>query len=113
LFGHVHAYERTCPMLKDGQCVNSEHTYYYHNPEGTIHLVIGTAGYEANQHWEEKPDWSVYRETTHGLLRVTVMDPTVLYAQFIRSDGSIADQFMIDKKEPKKKKKKQNLQLED
>jgi hypothetical protein len=65
--------------------------------------MVGTAGYEANPEWEKKPAWSVFRETSHGLLRVTVMEPTVLYAEFIRSDGSIADRFMIDKHIPETK----------
>jgi len=98
LFGHVHAYERSCPITQNEKCEKSHHSNYYNNPTGTIHLVVGTAGYESNPHWDPKPDWSVYRETSHGLMKFTVLDNTALYGQYIRNDGKIADQFMIDKK---------------
>jgi hypothetical protein len=37
IVGHVHKYERTCPMASNGRCASaSEH--------GTVHLVMGAAG---------------------------------------------------------------------
>jgi len=62
LFGHVHAYERTCPIVGDGVC----------GDEGVVNLCVGTAGYTSNPDWEAKPAWSEYRETSHGIAKIKV-----------------------------------------
>ncbi|KAL0488177.1 purple acid phosphatase [Acrasis kona] len=105
LYGHVHAYERTCSISFKSKCEKSVlGKYYYKEPKGTIHLVIGTAGYESNQEWEVKPSWSKYRETSHGLVMITVADNTLLYGKYIRNDETVGDVFMIDKESTPLKK---------
>ncbi|KAK4773314.1 hypothetical protein SAY87_028333 [Trapa incisa] len=39
-YGHVHNYERTCPIYQN-QCVNSEKSHYSGTVSGTIHVVAG------------------------------------------------------------------------
>ncbi|PRQ16989.1 putative phosphodiesterase I [Rosa chinensis] len=39
-FGHIHNYERTCPIYQN-QCVNSETSHYSGTVNGTIHAVVG------------------------------------------------------------------------
>ncbi len=99
LYGHVHAYERTCPILEQGKCTVNDTKFYYNDLKGgTIHLVVGTAGYESNPHWDAQPAWSVFRKTVHGLMRITVQETNILYAEMIDSaDDSVIDRFMIDK----------------
>eukprot|EP01080_Neovahlkampfia_damariscottae_P001243 gene1243-11332_t len=65
LFGHVHAFERTCPIF-DSKCVGRFTKHYFNNPKSPIHLCIGTAGFEMNRDWEDEPNWSLFRESSHG-----------------------------------------------
>ncbi|KAL9652051.1 hypothetical protein ABK040_000392 [Willaertia magna] len=103
LFGHVHAYERTCPIIENGECddgndVNLKHFNYFKNPKGTIHIHAGTAGFELNPEWDAPaPNWSVFRKTVHGLLRVKVYGKSALTVEFIEHGNKVVDQFMIHK----------------
>jgi len=89
LFGHVHAYERA-----------------FHN--GTIYVESGTAGYDLNPQWDEPvPEWSQFRETSHGFLRLTVTPFKRIQVEYLRNnfkdtwqpmDASpiVADSFFIE-----------------
>eukprot|EP00817_Percolomonadidae_sp_ATCC50343_P001538 CAMPEP_0117420980 /NCGR_PEP_ID=MMETSP0758-20121206/2194_1 /TAXON_ID=63605 /ORGANISM="Percolomonas cosmopolitus, Strain AE-1 (ATCC 50343)" /LENGTH=497 /DNA_ID=CAMNT_0005202891 /DNA_START=261 /DNA_END=1754 /DNA_ORIENTATION=- len=93
LNGHVHAYERTCPINK-GKCVD----------HGPIHVVAGTAGYNSNEMWEEStPKWSLKRNSNHGYLQLFMdQKKKQLTIQFLENNRvypgcnpSIFDQFVI------------------
>lgn len=100
LFGHVHAYERTC-VLKDGSvCVPdaiSKDLKTVNTKQGTIHIIAGTAGFELNPNWDAKPYWSVVRETNHGSLRITVLSATSIQIEFVRHrDEAVVDSFIVN-----------------
>ncbi|KAF0976144.1 hypothetical protein FDP41_004819 [Naegleria fowleri] len=113
LYGHVHAYERTCLMRENFQCVHhsdgnntnqqqQQHHKYYFNQEqmskGTIHIHVGTAGFELNPKWDSpQPDWSEYRETNHGYLRIKVYGDSLMQVEFLRDGVESVDSFLIDK----------------
>ncbi|EFC39323.1 predicted protein [Naegleria gruberi] len=97
LFGHVHAYERTCPISEQGVCDKKKHRNYFKNADGTIHIHVGTAGFELNQKWDPKPEWSTYRETNHGYLRIKVFGKRALSVEFLRNGVTTADSFLIEK----------------
>ncbi|KAL6011046.1 hypothetical protein ACLOJK_001490 [Asimina triloba] len=42
-FGHVHSYERTCPIFQN-TCVSPEKSHYSGVVNGTIHVVVGGGG---------------------------------------------------------------------
>ncbi|KAG2381383.1 hypothetical protein C9374_006372 [Naegleria lovaniensis] len=110
LYGHVHAYERTCLMRENFQCVNDmkqdtsqqlHHKYYFDKnqmSEGTIHIHVGTAGFELNPKWDSpQPQWSEYRETNHGYLRIKVYGDSLMQVEFLRDGVESVDAFLIDK----------------
>lgn len=106
LFGHVHAYERTCEVF-DGKCVRNASGIVGNDtivdPQATIQIHAGTAGYELNRDWEDKPAWSTYRESSHGFLKLTMKDRQTLEVQYLRNpsyrkDGQVVgDSFTITK----------------
>ncbi|KAL2524862.1 putative inactive purple acid phosphatase 27 [Abeliophyllum distichum] len=59
-FGHVHNYERTCPIYLN-QCVNSERSHYSGIVNGTIHVVVGGGGSHLSQFSTVKTSWSLYQ----------------------------------------------------
>jgi predicted phosphodiesterase len=86
LFGHVHAYERTCPIVKDGECGEA----------GVINLCVGTAGYDLNPYWEEMPNWSKYRETSHGVAKIKVNGRQSLTVTYLpNGEDRIGDEFTV------------------
>ena len=60
--GHVHLYERSFPLKFNNVLTNNE-KYTYINPEGAIHVIVGTAG--ADKHHNQYPqtfeDWAVVK----------------------------------------------------
>ena len=90
LWGHYHAYERTCTVYKQ-KC----------NPQGTTHIVIGTAGYRADSNGTYDKPWSVYFEPSHGYGRMTVVNSSVLLWEFVRNrDSVVADSVWIKRRHP-------------
>jgi hypothetical protein len=69
LWGHMHAYERTLPIV-NGSLANGTGTGAspYHNPQGTVHVVIGMAGdgFCCGGWSDTPPRWSAFREDSLG-----------------------------------------------
>ena len=85
VWGHYHAYERTCAVYKQ-EC----------NSKGTVHIVVGSAGYELDSAGTWKVPWSEHFEAEFGYLRVTVANASGLHLEFIRNrDQSVADQTWL------------------
>lgn len=92
IWGHMHCVERTYPVNNYTKIGVFEDEHYMINPNGTIHLTIGTAGAVINEEFvKPKPEWSVYRNGTilespygYGMLRI--YNSTHLYYQFARQD---------------------------
>jgi hypothetical protein len=53
LWGHVHRYERFCPMKKF-QCMNTSSSFVY--PGAPVHVVIGMGGQDWQPVWQPRTD---------------------------------------------------------
>jgi len=88
LWGHVHAYERTC-AIRNGTCVKEN---------GTVHVLIGMAGRELSSLCCLAKDWSLYREATYGFTYFSVSATELQFNFVANEDGKIHDSFSIVKK---------------
>lgn len=89
LWAHYHSYERTCAVYKNA-CIK----------DGTVHIVIGTAGKEADWPPYIPPDWSLSRrhKDPYGYGRVTVANRSVLHWEyFVNSDEKVFDEVWLVK----------------
>jgi len=89
--GHIHAYERTCPMC-NLTCIEG----------GTTYVLMGMAGKKLDdQGWTANftaPPWSIYRnQYEYGHTRFSV-SKNLLTFQFVENtNGTVLDQFTITK----------------
>jgi len=90
--GHIHAYERTCPMC-NLTCIEG----------GTTFVLMGMAGKSlSNQGWDTAnftaPAWSMYRnQLDYGHTRFSVTNDLLTF-QFVGNiNGTVLDQFNITK----------------
>ncbi|EAZ45293.1 hypothetical protein OsJ_29936 [Oryza sativa Japonica Group] len=94
-YGHVHNYERTCPVY-DGRCASPERSRYSGAVGGTIHAVVGGGGSHLSNFTAEAPPWSVYREMDYGFVKLTAFNYTSLLYEYRRSsDGEVHDSFTV------------------
>ncbi|KAG2678540.1 hypothetical protein I3760_11G007400 [Carya illinoinensis] len=94
-YGHVHNYERTCPVY-ESQCVNAERSHYSGTVEGTIHVVVGGAGCHLSKFTQETPKWSLYRDYDYGFVKLTAFNHSSLLFEYKKSrDGNVSDSFTI------------------
>lgn len=94
-YGHVHNYERTCPVYEE-QCVSSEKSHYSGTMNGTIHVVVGGGGSHLSNFTAKAPVWSVYREMDYGFVKLTAFNYTSLLYEYKRSgDGKVYDSFTV------------------
>ncbi|XP_028398473.1 nucleotide pyrophosphatase/phosphodiesterase-like [Dendronephthya gigantea] len=88
-WAHYHSYERTCAVYKN-QCVD----------DGIVHIVIGTAGKEADWPPYLPPDWSKFRRhiDPYGYGRVTLANRSALHFEyFVNSENKVVDQVWLYK----------------
>ncbi|CAK9330298.1 unnamed protein product [Citrullus colocynthis] len=96
-YGHVHNYERTCPVYQH-QCVNAEKTQYSGTMNGTIHVVVGGAGSHLSAFTQEIPKWSIYRDFDFGFVKLTAFNRSSLLFEYKKSsDGKVYDSFTISR----------------
>ncbi|KAI8543978.1 hypothetical protein RHMOL_Rhmol08G0259300 [Rhododendron molle] len=94
-YGHVHNYERTCPIYQN-ICVNKEKTHYSGTVKGTIHVVVGGAGRVLSHFAEVPPLWSLYRDYDFGFVKLTAFNHSSLLLEYKKSrDGKVYDKFAI------------------
>uniref|UniRef100_A0A2N9IDS8 Purple acid phosphatase n=1 Tax=Fagus sylvatica TaxID=28930 RepID=A0A2N9IDS8_FAGSY len=94
-YGHVHTYERTCPIYQN-TCVNSEKTYYSGTMNGTIHVVVGGGGHHLGSFFAGIPTWSLYRDADFGFVKLTAFNRSSLLFEYKKSsDGKVYDSFTI------------------
>jgi len=106
LWGHVHTYERTCPMAGKFTCAKPGET-----KGAPVHVVIGMAGNVYNGLWEPylpnsesksdrhhvQPEWSIFRSMNFGYARVQA-NAKKLRLQFVGNHGRlIHDEFVLEK----------------
>ncbi|XAR65283.1 Phosphodiesterase I [Bertholletia excelsa] len=83
IFGHIHNYERTCPIYQN-MCTSEEKHYYKGVFNGTIHVVAGGAGASLSWFSNSRPSWSIYRDYDYGFVKLTAFDRSNLLFEYKR-----------------------------
>ncbi|KAK4369649.1 hypothetical protein RND71_013441 [Anisodus tanguticus] len=96
-YGHVHNYERTCPIYQN-KCVNSERSHYSGIVNGTIHVVVGGGGSHLSEFTPINTTWSLYRDYDWGFVKLTAFNHSSLLFEYKKSrDGKVYDSFTISR----------------
>ncbi|BFG32314.1 hypothetical protein CerSpe_185880 [Prunus speciosa] len=96
-FGHVHNYERTCPIYQN-QCVNTEKSHYSGTVNGTIHVVVGGGGSHLTDSGPVQTTWSLFRDSDFGFVKLTAFNHSSLLMEYKKSsDGKVYDSFTISR----------------
>ncbi|XP_047310374.1 probable inactive purple acid phosphatase 27 [Impatiens glandulifera] len=96
-YGHVHNYERTCPIYQN-HCVNSETSHYSGVVKGTIHIVAGGGGCAKSEFSNVNTSWSVYKDYDYGFGKLTAFNQSSLLFEYKKSsDGKVYDSFTISR----------------
>ncbi|KAL5815025.1 hypothetical protein ACOSQ3_025824 [Xanthoceras sorbifolium] len=96
-YGHVHNYERTCPIYQH-HCVSKEKSHYSGTVNGTIHVVVGGGGSHISNFGPLQPDWSVYQDADFGFVKLTAFNHSSLLFEYKKSsDGKVYDSFTISR----------------
>ncbi|KAL5146143.1 putative inactive purple acid phosphatase 27 [Glycine soja] len=96
-YGHVHNYERVCPIYQN-QCVNEEKHHYSGTVNGTIHVVVGGGGSHLSDFTPSPPIWSLYRDVDYGFGKLTAFNHSYLLFEYKKSsDGEVYDSFTISR----------------
>ncbi|CAA3027843.1 probable inactive purple acid phosphatase 27 [Olea europaea subsp. europaea] len=96
-FGHVHNYERICPIYQN-QCVNSEISHYSGTVNGTIHAVVGGGGSHLLEFSPLETAWSLYKDYDFGFVKLTAFNHSSLLFEYKKSsDGKVYDSFTISR----------------
>ncbi|EOA14530.1 hypothetical protein CARUB_v10027762mg [Capsella rubella] len=96
-YGHVHNYERTCPIYQS-QCVDNEKSHYSGTFKGTIHVVVGGAGSHLSSFSSLTPNWSIFRDYDYGFVKLTAFNHSSLLFEYKKSsNGAVHDSFTIDR----------------
>ncbi|RZC71080.1 hypothetical protein C5167_034278 [Papaver somniferum] len=94
-YGHVHSYERTCPMYEN-ICVNSAMTHFSGPWNGTIRVVVGGGGSQLAKFTNLKMSWSLHKDFDFGFVKMTAFNHTALLFEYKKSsDGNVYDSFTI------------------
>ncbi|CAN1314121.1 Probable inactive purple acid phosphatase 1 [Linum perenne] len=97
MFGHVHNYERTCPV-HENICTREEKNNYQGALNGTIHVIVGGAGASLSMFSPVHPKWSLYRDFDHGFVKLTAQNRSDLLFEYKKSrDGKVYDSFRISR----------------
>ncbi|KAL5224861.1 hypothetical protein ABZP36_011500 [Zizania latifolia] len=98
-YGHVHNYERTCPVYQS-QCVVNASDHYSGPFMATTHVVVGGAGASVldSKFTTSKINWSHYRDFDHGFVKLTALNHSSLLFEYKKSrDGNVYDHFTISR----------------
>ncbi|XP_044985378.1 probable inactive purple acid phosphatase 2 [Hordeum vulgare subsp. vulgare] len=103
LWGHIHRYERFCPM-KNYRCLNTSSSFVY--PGAPAHVVIGMAGQDFQPSWEPRPDHpdvpifpqpqrSMYRGGEFGYAKLVATREKLTLMYIGNHDGQVHDMVEI------------------
>jgi len=96
-YGHVHNYERTCPVYQS-QCVVNASNHYSGPFQATTHVVVGGAGASLSDFTTSKIQWSHFRDFDHGFAKLTAFNHSSLLFEYKKSrDGNVYDHFTISR----------------
>ncbi|KAJ7943342.1 Purple acid phosphatase [Quillaja saponaria] len=97
IYGHVHNYERTCPIYQN-ICTSKEKHLYKGSLNGTIHVVAGGAGASLAKFAPVNTTWSIFKDYDYGFVKLTAFDHSNLLFEYKKSsDGNVYDSFKISR----------------
>ncbi|CAF2953426.1 unnamed protein product [Rotaria sp. Silwood2] len=86
LFGHIHFYERSCPMYQE-KCVH----------DGIVHVLVGMAGHNLDIDTYTGEKWSLYHDHQFGYTRISTNKIYLRLTYHRTVDDAILDQFELTK----------------
>ncbi|KAL6647215.1 hypothetical protein ACP70R_014652 [Stipagrostis hirtigluma subsp. patula] len=103
LWGHVHRYERFCP-IKNFQCLNTSSSFQYTG--APVHVVIGMGGQDWQPIWQPRPDHpdvpifpqpvsSMYRGGEFGYTKLVATREQLTLTYIGNHDGQVHDIVQI------------------
>ncbi|CAI0463130.1 unnamed protein product, partial [Linum tenue] len=96
-YGHVHNYERTCPIYQN-ICLDKEKHNYKGPFNGTIHVVAGGGGSGLADFTPLNTTWSLFKDHDYGFTKLTAFDHSNLLFEYKKSsDGKVYDSFTINR----------------
>nr|GME18307.1 probable inactive purple acid phosphatase 1 [Ipomoea batatas] len=97
MYGHVHNYERTCPIYQN-ICTNKEQRFYKGTLNGTIHVVAGGGGAGLANFANISTSWSLFKDYDYGFVKLTAFDHSNLLFEYKKSNnGKVYDSFRISR----------------
>ena len=95
------AYERSYPIKYDTSTpstpiITSSNKASYTNPTGAIFATVGTGG-DSLSSYSSKSSYFVTQYKGYGFLDVSISGSTLTAKFYANSDGSVKDQFTIQK----------------
>ncbi|KAK4598799.1 hypothetical protein RGQ29_016025 [Quercus rubra] len=97
LYGHVHNYERSCPVYEN-ICTSQEKHNYIGPLKGTIHVIAGGGGASLHEFAPINTTWSIYKDYDYGFVKLTAFDHSHLLFEYKKSrDGKVYDSFTISR----------------
>lgn len=97
-YGHIHNYERTCPVFEN-ICVSTENNFYSGTFNATIHLVVGGGGSHLSDFTTLNTTWSLFRDRDFGFTKLTAYNSSTLLLEYKKSrDGKVYDHLWISRR---------------
>ncbi|PUZ67580.1 hypothetical protein GQ55_3G447400 [Panicum hallii var. hallii] len=97
VFGHIHSYERTCPIYQN-RCVQDGSNHYSGRFNATTHVVVGGGGASLSPFRATVPYWSFFRDFDFGFVKLTAFNSSFLLFEYKKSrDGNVYDHFTISR----------------
>ncbi|KAL3684842.1 hypothetical protein R1sor_002864 [Riccia sorocarpa] len=94
-YGHVHNYERSCPIYEN-VCVSQERNHYSGQFNATIHIAAGGGGASLALFAPFNTTWSYFKDFDFGFTKLTAFNRSSLLLEYKRSsDGLVYDKFWI------------------
>uniref|UniRef100_A0A0E0MNX4 Multifunctional fusion protein n=1 Tax=Oryza punctata TaxID=4537 RepID=A0A0E0MNX4_ORYPU len=96
-YGHVHSYERTCPVYQS-QCVVNASDHYNGPFKATTHVVVGGGGASLSEFTTSKIKWSHHTDFDFGFVKLTAFNHSSMLFEYKKSrDGNVYDHFTISR----------------
>jgi len=101
---HSHNYQRSFPIIFNHQdsrmpYITDNNTTNYHNPQGQIYAIVGTAGANETHNFSgPAAPYTAVQFNGFGFMNINVLNNgTTLQGTFYENNGTIMDHFTIDK----------------
>ncbi|KAK8923706.1 putative inactive purple acid phosphatase 1 [Platanthera zijinensis] len=99
-YGHVHNYERTCPVFQN-TCLQNASNHYHGIFKATTHVVVGGGGAGLADFSPFKARWSHFRDRDFGFVKLTAFNHSNLLFEYKKSrDDNVYDHFAITRDYP-------------